>query len=68
LDGTDAGGKLEIGSIGFTLHYHVSDNVGIRASVNSNVFGDDDLNTFVLRLQFIYAWNAASENSKRLRQ
>ena len=66
LDGTDVGGKLEIGSIGLTLHYHVSDNVGIRTSLNSNVFGDDDLNTFVLRLQFIYAWNAASENTKRL--
>ncbi len=68
LDGTDVGGKLEIGSIGFTLNYHVSDNVGIRTSLNSNVFGDDDLNTFVLRLQFIYAWNAASENTKRLEQ
>ena len=68
LNGTDVEGKLEIGSIGFTLHYHVSDNVGIRTSLNSNVFGDDALNTFVLRLQFIYAWSAPSENTKRLQQ
>jgi hypothetical protein len=66
VDGNSVGEKLEIGNIGFTLNYQVSDNAGIRTSMNSNVFGDDDLNTFVLRLQFVYAWNAASENAKRL--
>ncbi len=60
LNGNDVGEKLEIGSVGFTLNYQVSDNAGIRTSFNSNVFGDDDLKTAVLRLQFIYAWNAAS--------
>jgi hypothetical protein len=64
--GNSVGEKLEIGNIGFTLNYQVSDNAGIRTSFNSNVFGDDNLNTFVLRLQFVYAWNAASENAKRL--
>jgi hypothetical protein len=66
VDGNSVGEKLEIGSIGFTLNYQVSDNAGIRTSLNSNVFGDDNLNTFVLRLQFSYAWNAPSENAKRL--
>ena len=66
VDGNSVGEKLEIGNIGLTLNYQVSDNAGIRASLNSNVFGDDDLNTFVLRVQFVYAWNAASENAKRL--
>ena len=66
LDGADVGGKLEIGTIGFTLNYHVSDNAGIRTSFSSNVFGDDDLKTAALRVQFIYAWHAASENTKRL--
>lgn len=66
VDGNRVGEKLEIGNIGFTLNYQVSDNAGIRTSMNSNVFGDDDLNSFVLRLQFVYAWNAPSENAKRL--
>jgi hypothetical protein len=66
LDGSSVGEKLEIGSIGFTLNYQVSDNTGIRTSFNSNVFGDDDLHTMVLRMQFVYAWNAPSENAKRL--
>jgi hypothetical protein len=66
VDGNIVGEKLEIGTIGFTLNYQVSDNAGIRTSFNSNVFGDDDLNTFALRLQFSYAWNASSENAKRL--
>ncbi len=66
LDGADLEGKLEIGTIGFTLNYHVSDNAGIRTSFSSNVFGDNDLKTAALRVQFIYAWHAASENTKRL--
>jgi hypothetical protein len=66
VDGNSVGEKLEIGNIGFTLNYQVSGNAGIRTSFSSNVFGDDDLNTAVFRLQFIYAWNAASENAKRL--
>jgi hypothetical protein len=66
VNGNSVGEKLEIGNIGFTLNYQVSDNAGIRTSFSSNVFGDGDLNTAVLRLQFTYAWNAASENAKRL--
>jgi hypothetical protein len=66
VNGIGVGEKLEVGTIGFTLNYQVSDNAGIRTSFNSNVFGDNDLNTLVLRLQFVYAWNAASENAKRL--
>ena len=66
INGSNAGPKLEIGNIGFTLNYQVSDNVGIRTSFSSNVFGEDKLETAVLRLQFVYAWNAASENAKRL--
>jgi hypothetical protein len=66
LDGANVAEKLEIGSIGFTLNYQVSDNAGIRTSFSSNVFGDGDLNTAVLRVQFTYAWNAPSENAKRL--
>jgi len=66
VDGNSVGEKLEIGNIGFTLNYQVSGNAGIRTSFSSNVFGDDDLNSAVFRVQFIYAWNAASENAKRL--
>lgn len=66
LSGVDVGSKLKIGNIGFTLNYQVSDNAGIRTSFSSNVFGDNDLDTAVVRLQFIYAWHPASENMKRL--
>jgi len=66
INGSNAGPKLEIGNIGFTLNYQVSDNAGIRTSFSSNVFGEDKLETAVIRLQFVYAWHGATENAKRL--
>jgi hypothetical protein len=32
----------------------------------SNVFGDDDLDNSMLRIQFVYAWNKPSQNAKKL--
>jgi hypothetical protein len=66
INGEDAGEKLEIGNLGFALNYQISDNVVIRTSFSSNVFGDKNLETSVLRIQFVYAWNPATERMKKL--
>ena len=66
VDGTEFGEKLEIGSLGFSMNYEIQDNIMIRTSYNSNVFGDDNLKTSVIRLQFVYSWNKATENFKKL--
>jgi hypothetical protein len=66
INGVDLGGDLEIGNLGFTLNFQVTDNVTIRTSFSSNVFGDSDIDTSMIRLQFIYAWDRAIENIKKL--
>ena len=68
IDGEEVGGPLKIGSLGFTLNYQASDNVTIRTSYNSNVFGDKNLETSAIRLQFVYSWQRDSENMKKLMQ
>jgi hypothetical protein len=60
------GDELDVGNLGFTLNYQTTDNLNIRTTFSSNVFGDSDLDNSILRLQFVYAWNTPSENSKRL--
>jgi len=66
IDGVDAGSDVEIGDLGFTLNFGVTDNVTIRTSFSSNVFGDSDIDTSMIRLQFVYAWDRAIENLKKL--
>jgi len=66
IDGEAVGEKLEIGNLGFTLNYQIGDNIFLRTSFSSNVFGSKNLETSVLRLQFVYAWNPASERMKKL--
>lgn len=66
IDGSEVGEKLEIGNVGFALNYQISDNITIRTSFSSNVFGDENLETSAIRLQFIYAWNQISQNMKKL--
>ncbi len=66
INGVDLGGDLEIGNLGFTMNFQVTDNVTIRTSFSSNVFGDSDIDTSMIRLQFIYAWDRAIENIKKL--
>ncbi|MEE9153410.1 MAG: transporter [candidate division NC10 bacterium] len=68
IDGVEVGDELDIGNLGFTLNYQITDNVAIRTGFSSNVFGDDDLDTSVIRIQFVYAWHTASESMKKLRQ
>jgi hypothetical protein len=66
INGVDVGEKLDIGDIGFTLNYQATDNLSIRASYSSNVFGDNDLNTSIIRLQLVYGWHRLMENMKKL--
>ena len=66
VDGVEVGDELEIGNLGLTLNYQVSGNVMIRTEYSSNVFGSDNLETSIGRLQFIYSWSTANENAKKL--
>lgn len=68
INGAEVGDELDIGNLGFTLNYQATDNLSIRTAFSSNVFGDSDLDTSILRLQFVYAWHTASENMKRLKK
>jgi len=66
IDGVNLGSDIEIGNLGFTLDFGVTDNVTIRTSFSSNVFGDSDIDTSMIRLQFVYAWDMAIQNIKKL--
>jgi hypothetical protein len=60
------GDDLDIGNLGFTLSYQVTDNLAIRTGFSSNVFGDNDLDNSMVRMQFVYAWHRDMENIKKL--
>ena len=66
IDGVEVGSELDIGDLGFTLNYEINDNLSIRSGYSSNVFGDSNLENSMFRLQFIYGWNQANENAKKL--
>ena len=67
INGVEVGEEVDIGDLGFTLNFQVTDNVTIRSSYSSNVFGDDDLDNSMMRLQLVYGWNKPSENFKKLK-
>ena len=66
FDGVDVGDDIEIGDLGFTLNFQVNDNLTLRTSFSSNVFGDNDIHNSMVRLQIVYAWHRAMENLKKL--
>ena len=66
IDGVEVGDEVDIGDFGFTLNFHVTDNVAIRTSYSSNVFGDSNIDNSLLRIQFVYAWHQLTENDKKL--
>jgi hypothetical protein len=66
IDGTDVGDDVDIGDFGFTLNFQSTDNLMIRTSYSSNVFGDKDIDNSLLRIQFVYAWHPLTENQKKL--
>jgi hypothetical protein len=68
IDGVEVGDEVDIGDFGFTLNFHVTDNVAIRTSYSSNVFGDNDIDNSLLRIQFVYAWHQLDEADKKLKQ
>jgi hypothetical protein len=68
IGGTELGDELEIGDLGFSLQYQINDNIAVRTSFSSNLFGDEDLDTSIIRLQFVYGWHNLMENLKKLRK
>jgi len=66
INGTEAGADLEIGTLGFALNFQLTDNTTIRTSYSANVFGDDNLDTSLIRIQFVYGWNQSNENARKL--
>jgi hypothetical protein len=68
VNGVEVGDELDIGNLGLTLSYQVTDNLSIRTGFSSNVFGDNDLDNSVVRLQFIYGWHRDFENIKKLQR
>jgi len=66
ISGVDAGSDLEIGDIGITLNFQVTDNLTLRTSFSSNVFGDNDIHNSMVRIQVVYAWHKAMQNMKKL--
>ncbi len=68
IDGVEVGDDLNIGNLGFTLNYQATDNLTIRTGFSSNVFGDDDLDNSMVRLQFVFGWHRDNENIKKLQR
>lgn len=66
INGVKVGDKLEIGNLGFTLHFKATDNLAVRTGFSSNLFGEKDVDNSLIRIQFVYAWHPASENMKKL--
>jgi hypothetical protein len=66
INGVELGEDLDIGNLGFTLNFQATDNLAIRTGYSSNVFGDDDLDNSIIRIQFVYAWHRLMENQKKL--
>jgi hypothetical protein len=67
INGSDVGDELNVGNLGFTLNYQVTDNLTIHGGYSSNLFGDDDLDNSIIRIQFVYAWHTTEENMKKLK-
>ena len=68
IDGVEVGDDLDIGNLGFTLSYQVTDNLSILTGFSSNVFGDSDLDNSMIRTQLVYGWHRDFENIKKLQQ
>jgi hypothetical protein len=66
IAGVETGEELDIGDLGYTLNFTATDNLMIRTSFSSNVFGDSDVNNSLIRMQFVYLWHESTENNKKL--
>jgi hypothetical protein len=68
IGGVEVGEEFEIGDLGLTLNYEVNDNLSIKTGFSSNVFGNDDLDTSMVRIQFVFGWHRDNENIKKLQR
>jgi len=66
INGVEVGEELDIGDLGFTLNFQASDNLYVRTTYSSNVFGDDKLNNSIIRLQLVYGWHRLTEAGRKL--
>ena len=66
INGMEVGDDVDVGNVGFTFNFHVTDNVTMRTSYLSNVFGDDNLDSSILKMMFVYGWSPPDENTKKL--
>ena len=66
IDGVNVGEELDIGNLGFTLVYEATENLSIHTGASSNMFGDDNLDNSMIRLQFVYGWHRDYVNIKKL--
>jgi hypothetical protein len=66
INGMKVGDDVDVGNVGFTFNFQVTDNLTMRTSYLSNVFGDDNLDNSILKMMFAYGWNRANENAKKL--
>lgn len=66
IDGVSVGDELEVGDVGLTLNYQVTDSFAVRSSFSSNVFGDEGLDSSAFRIQFVYGWHKLNENLNKL--
>jgi hypothetical protein len=66
INGDDAGEKLDLKALGFTVDYVINDNASLRFSYQSNFLDNDELEADMLRIQFTYGWNELLENVKVL--
>jgi hypothetical protein len=67
INGVSVGEELDVGNVGLTLNYQITDNFVVRSGFSSNVFGDDGLDNSLLRIQFVYGWHRLMENLKKLK-
>ena len=66
INGVDVGEDLNMGILGFTLNYQVTDNFVVRTAFSSNVFGDNDLHNSTIKIGFVYGWHRSMEDLKKL--
>ncbi len=66
INGMEVGDDVDVGNVGFTFSFQVTDNFTMRTSYLSNVFGDDKLDNSILKIMFGYGWNQADENARKL--
>ena len=66
INDMEVGDDVDVGNVGFTFSFHITDNVTMRTSYLSNVFGDDNLDDSILKMMFVHGWSPPNENMKKL--